>query len=234
MEKDEILIYTEFIYENNAKWIYEFNYENSINKKNIINSAFKFFTNKENNELNLLSYLSPIDIYLNTNKLKIIFPNININNLISTNELLNLTNINLSKILYIDIKPFCECEHFINLKYLKICDDKKIENLGSFKNARFVNLKELYLVANDLKSIEFLKECPFFNVLYLDCSQNSIEDIPYLNFPKLNNFNLFSNNISDIKPLYHIGSSVCTFILGGNKNLSSNSYLISDSKTFKF
>ena len=192
-------------------------------------------TKKDNNDINLLLFLSPADIYLNTNKLNILFPNININNLISTNELLNLTNINLSKLSYIDIKPLCECEHFMNLKYLKICDDKKIENLNSLKNAKFVNLKELYLVDNDLKSIEFLNGCPFFNLLYLDCSQNSIENIPYLTFPKLNCFNLFSNNISDINPLYYIGSPQCTFILGGNENLSDKiHYTDIHSKIFKF
>ena len=161
---------------------------------------------------------------MKSNIINTIFPNINLNNLISSNELLRIISIDLSKILYIDIKPICECEHFINVKYLKLCDNKKIENLDEFKNSKLINLRELYLFNDNLDNIDFLKGCPFTSLDQLDCSQNNIKEIPNLYYPSLNSFNLYNNRVSNIEPLYNIGSPNCIFILGGNEIYNPKKY----------
>ena len=157
MDKVEILKFFGLMIKKDYKWIYD---ENLLNKKNIISSAYKLLSNIENYDKEL-SFLPIIDVFMKSNIINAIFPNINLNNLISSNELLRIISIDLSKILYIDIKPICECEHFINVKYLKLCDNKKIENLDEFKNSKLINLRELYLFNDNLDNIDFLKGCPF-------------------------------------------------------------------------
>ena len=214
MEKKEILQFLDLMLNNNYKWIYD---ENIISKKNIINSACKLLPKQENSDINL-SFLRNIDIFLNSNIISSILPNIDINSLYSPTDFLNMTNIDLSNISYIDIKPLCESEYFINLKILKICNTQKIDNLDKLKNATFVNLKELFLVNDNLESIDFLMGCPFIDLLHLDCSHNQIKSIPNLNFPKLNSFDLSHNKICSIdKTLLNIGVEKCTILIGDNE-----------------
>ena len=225
MDKVEILKFLELMIKNNFRWIYDVNI---MDKKNIISTAAKLFTSLENND-KVSSFFTIIDIFLKPNIINVIFPNTNLNNLVSSNELLKITSIDLSKILYLDIKPICECEHLKNVKYLKLCDNKKIENLNELQNSKFFNLKELYLFNDNLDNIDFLKGCPFTYLEELDCSQNNIKELPKLYYPYLNSFNLYNNQISNIEPLYTIGNSKCIFILGSNPINNKKS-----SKTFIF
>ena len=214
MEKKEILQFLDLMLNNNYKWIYD---ENIISKKNIINSACKLLPKQENSDINL-SFLRNIDIFLNSNIISSIFPNIDINSLYSPTDFLNIINIDLSNISYIDIKPLCESEYFINLKILKICNTQKIDNLDKLKNTTFVNLKELFLVNDNLESIDFLMGCPFIDLVHLDCSHNQIKSIPNLNFPKLNRFDLSNNKICSIEEtLLMIGVEKCTIVLRDNE-----------------
>ena len=215
MEKKEILQFLYLMENKDYKWIYD---KNIVNKKNIINSAYKLLTNQEKNDNANLSFLRNIDIFLNSNAIRLLFPNIYLKSLFSDSVFLQLTTIEITKISYVDIKPLCESEYFINLNVLKICDAQEIDNLDSLKKATFVNLNELFLVNDKLENIDFLKDCPFNNLLHLDCSNNQIKSIPSLNFPNLKVFNLTNNKMTNEEELPKIGTKKCNILLGGNED----------------
>ena len=215
MEKKEILQFLDLMENKDYKWIYD---KNIVNKKNIINSAYKLLTNQENNDNANLSFLRNIDIFLNSNAIRLLFPNIYLKSLFSDSVFLQLTTIEIKNISYVDIKPLCESEYFINLNVLKICDAQEIDNLDSLKKATFVNLNELFLVNDKLENIDFLKDCPFNNLLHLDCSNNQIQSIPSLNFPNLKVFNLTNNKMTNEEELPKIGTKKCNILLGGNED----------------
>jgi Leucine-rich repeat (LRR) protein len=208
-----------------SKWFYDY-YDNDFeNEKEDIKSDFnKLLPDLENDKK--ISYLfSESDIYLNSNKFAIIFPDFDLNKTISYDNLRNLTTIELSDLLHIDIKLLCESEYFANIKILKLCDNEQILNINCLATAKFVGLNELYLNNNFLSDIDFLGECPFGELAHLDCSNNNISLIPKLNFPNLNYFNLKDNKLEELPDVENIGGPNCTFILLKNKLAGFSDFL---------
>ena len=199
-----------------TQWIYELKEEEFKNKKEGIYSALKLLSNNDNNTLDVKKLFSDLDIYLNSNKFNIILPSFDLYSFVSIDKLKNLTYIYFSWKSYFDIKLLCESEYLSNLKTLHLKYMSQIDNINCFKEAKFVDLKELYLNNNHLDDINFLANAPFTHLEKLDVSNNNINELPDLNFPELTYFNLKDNKINLAEKFYKIGSSTCKFILKGN------------------
>jgi Leucine-rich repeat (LRR) protein len=96
--------------------------------------------------------------------------------------------------------------------------------------AKFVDLNELYLSGNNLPDIDFLGECPFGELIHLDCSFNEVSQLPKLNFPKLNYFDLKNNRLRELPDTENIGGPNCTFNLSGNQLTGYSNYLMRGNK----
>ena len=120
-----------------------------------------------------------------------------------------------------------------NLRILKICNKSYIQNLYLLKNAKFVNLEELYLSNDNLEDLNDIEmdKYPFENLKILDLSRNNIYKIePVLHFKNLRELNLSYNKIfpSDANNL--IQTLKCTIDLrgapyachSGNKDIFAN------------
>ena len=102
---------------------------------------------------------------------------------------------------------------------MKICNKPNIRNLCELKNAKFVNLEELYLSNDDLENLSNIEmeKYPFENLKILDLSNNKINDAyAVLHFKNLKELNLSNNKIFQncIKDL--VQTLECKIDLRGN------------------
>ena len=203
-------------YDINTKWFYTLKEEEVRDKKDIIYDTFKILSNNGNNEIELKKLFSNLDIYLNKDKLKIILPNVDIYNFISIDDLKKQTNISLTSLSYIDIKPLCESEYLTNVENLGLYYNGFIDNISYLKYAKFVNLKKLDLDSSHVNNISFLSDVPFTHLEHLDLRNNNINELPYLNFPELKEIHLENNKINLKDNISRLGSSTCKINLKGN------------------
>ena len=157
-----------------------------------------------------------LDIYLNSNKYNILFENFDLFSLVSTDNLKNITSIDLSLLSYIDIKLLCESEYLTNLKNLTLEMNAEIGNIEYLERAKFVDLKTLNLHRSRLRNINFLTNAPFTHLEELNVSENNLDELPDLNFPELKNCDLKDNKINLPDKIYKIGRSDCKINLKGN------------------
>jgi hypothetical protein len=203
-------------YDINTKWFFTIKEEEVRDKRDIIYETFKILSNNSNNEIELKKLFSNLDIYLNKDKLKIILPNVDIYNFISIDDLKKQTNISLTSLSYIDIKPLCESEYLTNVENLGLYYNGFIDNISYLKYAKFVNLKKLDLDSSHVNNISFLSDVPFTHLEHLDLRNNNINELPYLNFPELKEIHLENNKINLKDNISRLGSSTCKINLKGN------------------
>ena len=219
LEKQETYRILKLILNKDNNWIYSLDI-NIEENKNIINYIFNLLLNKGINSSTILSRLSVIDTYFNIVKIKFYFPDYDLNNNYNYITLSNLNTIDFSHISIIDISLLCGDVPFINLETLKICNNKNIRNLYELKNAKFVNLKELYLVNDGISDLNEIKmeEYNFYLLRTLDLSKNLIKKLYPIAIPfrNLKFLNLENNMISDEKELYYVVNIGCRIALRGN------------------
>ena len=220
LEKQEIYRILKLILNKDNNWIYTLDI-NIKENKNIINYIFNLLLNKGINSSSILSRLSIIDTYFNIEKIKLYFPDYDLNNNDNSNiALSNLNTIDLSHVSLIDISPLCGDVPFINLETLKICNNKNIKNLYELKNSKFVNLKELYLVNDGICDLNEIKmgEYHFYLLRTLDLSKNFIKNLHPISIPfrNLKFLNLENNMISDEKELNYVINIGCRINIKGN------------------
>ena len=215
----------------------EFGKDNNIyindNNKDAIEKAFKILLDKLDNYLNIFAMLPNYYIYttehnftyLNLYNLSSKHENIIINlpfkhstylslfdcdfdlRILQHTKLQKIKNIDLSHSKISSIKGLCGDIPFKDLEILNLSNNKSIEDLCELKQAKFRNLKELYLSNNnigDLNAIN-LGEYKFYYLQILDLSHNHIEYLSPLKFYRnLKTLNLEYNSISDEKELNFI------------------------------
>ena len=145
--------------------------------------------------------------------------------LLDIHTLKDFINFNSKKELYLsdsklnDVKFLGGYFPLTELRILKICNKPNIRNLCELKNAKFVNLEELYLSNDDLENLSNIEmeKYPFENLKILDLSNNKINDAyAVLHFKNLKELNLSNNKISQncIKDL--VQTLECKIDLRGN------------------
>ena len=183
------------------------------------NVALNFFQLLYDKGYNYLKELSYLDKIISFEKIKIYFSFLNINSLYYFQDLSYIVNIDLTGIEIKDIKILCGDVPFTELKTLKICDNPNITNLYELKNAKFVNLKQLYLSKDELSDLSLIEmeKYPFYNLNILDLSYNSISNIePILHFENLSELNLRNNKIFTEDAIILIQKMSCRIDLIGN------------------
>ena len=183
------------------------------------NVALNFFQLLYDKGYNYLKELSNLDKIISFEKIKIYFSFLNINSLYYFQDLSYIVNIDLTGIEIKDIKILCGDVPFTELKTLKICDNPNITNLYELKNAKFVNLKQLYLSKDELSDLSLIEmeKYPFYNLNILDLSYNSISNIePILHFENLSELNLRNNKIFTEDAIILIQKMSCRIDLIGN------------------
>ena len=169
--------------------------------------------------LNGLSIINLRDSILSFDKAEIFFY------LLDIHTLKDFINFNSQKELYLsdsklnDVKFLGGYFPLTELRILKICNTPNIRNLCELKNAKFVNLEELYLSNDDLENLSNIEmeKYPFENLKILDLSNNKINDAyAVLHFKNLKELNLSNNKISQncIKDL--VQTLECKIDLRGN------------------
>ena len=159
------------------------------------------FNNIRNLDLHRLNYKS--ESYLKylpfTNLRKLTLYNCNFDlNVLQSNSFYWLKEIDLSNTSVTDIKGLC-C-NVPHLEILNLSNNKYITNLNELKNARFKELKQLYLSNDDLSDLNEIemKQYNFLDLLVLDLSYNRIKELSTLSvFRNLQEINLEYNSISD-------------------------------------
>ena len=124
----------------------------------------------------------------------------------------------LSNILTNDVKFLGGVILLSNLRILKICNKCYIQNLCQLKNAKFVNLEELYLSNDDLENLNIIEidKYPFENLKILDLSRNKINKIePILHFKNLRELNLSYNKVFPKDAINLIDTFKCIIDLRG-------------------
>jgi len=216
---------TEFIRENNLIF--------SESNKNLLEKLFLYLQGRVTfghflSRLNLNSLDSNYEAliknisFLYATELKLYKCNFNLNNLKSFYKY-TIRTIDFSETSVNDIKELCQNCNIINLEALNLSNSPNISNLYELKNAKFNNLKKLYLSNNnlgDLNEIE-MGEYQFFELTDLDLSQNHIESLgPILKaFKKLAYLNLENNQIQASPQLTYFYENYpnCKLLLKGNK-----------------
>ena len=169
-------------------------YDSDI-ESNVVMNLFQLLYNKGYDYLQELSSLEKI-VYFE--KIRIFFSFLNIHSLSYFADLSSIVRIDLTNIKINDIKTLCGEVPFIELRTLIINKNTEITNLYELKNAKFINLQELYLIEDgleDLSQIE-MDKYPFENLIQLDLSKNKIQKIePILHFKNLKNLNLRDNKV---------------------------------------
>ena len=169
--------------------------------------------------LNGVSIINLRDSIISFNKAEIFFYLLDIHNL------KDFINFNSQKELYLsdsklnDVKFLGGYFPLTELRILKICNKPNIRNLCELKNAKFVNLEELYLSNDDLENLSNIEmeKYPFENLKILDLSNNKINDAyAVLHFKNLKELNLSNNKIFQncIKDL--VQTLECKIDLRGN------------------
>ena len=134
-------------------------------------------------------------------------------------DLSSIAYIDLTGIEIKDIKILCGDVPFTELKTLRICKNPNITNLYELKNAKFVNLKQLYLSKDELSDLSLIEmeKYPFYNLNILDLSYNSISNIePILHFENLSELNLRNNKIFTEDAIILVQKMSCRIDLIGN------------------
>ena len=177
----------------NRKQFFYFIYLNDNYIDEIMKEIIEFFYIKG---IDYENELTSLDIYLNEGIIKKYFNKIYLNKY-DFQSLSNLRIIDFTTILIYNIKPLCN-DIFLNLKQLKICNNQNVVNLYELKNAKFIDLEELWLENDnitDLYEIE-MDKYPFKNLSVLKLGYNRItETRPILNFRNLKQLFLEHNNI---------------------------------------
>ena len=203
----------------------------------ILTNIEKFLKKKENNNDKLKAFKTLMNIIINDYKY---FPNYNhifiikkCNKFISNENKSNSNSgqINQNKKL-IFIKNQRELEENFNnaeiIKTIKInSSNPKIIEFMNILILDLINLTELDLNSNNIKSIEALANKKLENLELLNLAVNDIDDsnIKYifnLEFPKLKDFNLFQNKLTDpeifkIKNDQNKFKELKIFFVGNNK-----------------
>ena len=203
----------------------------------ILKNMKKFLKKKENNDDKLKAFKELMNIIIDDYKY---FPNYNhifiikqcnkfINNENKNNS--NSDQINQNK-KFIFIKNQRELEeNFNNAEIIKtIAINSSNPNIIEFMNILIldlINLTELDLGTNNIKSIEALANKKLENLEFLNLAVNDIDDsnIKYffnLEFPKLKDFNLFQNKLTDpeifkLKNDQNKFKELKIFFIGNNK-----------------
>ena len=140
-------------------------------------------------------------------------------NILKKTEFYGLTELDLSDSSFTDIKGICGDVPFSNkLEILNLSNNKSISNLYELKNAKFTELKKLYLSNNDIYNLNDIKmaEYNFKNLNVLDLSNNHIQYLsPISRFNKLILINLENNEINQEDELDYI-IYIRRIILKGN------------------
>ena len=134
-------------------------------------------------------------------------------------DLSSIAYIDLTGIEIKDIKILCGEVPFTELKTLRICNNPNITNLYELKNAKFVNLKQLYLSEDELSDLSFIEmeNYPFYNLNVLDLSNNIISNIePILHFENLSELNLRNNKVFSDDAIILIQKMSCRIDIRGN------------------
>ena len=140
-------------------------YDSGI-ENNVVMNLFQLLYNKGYDYLQELSSLEKI-VYFE--KIRIFFSFLYINSLSYFADLSSIVRIDLTNIKINDIKTLCGEVPFIELRTLIINKNTEITNLYELKNAKFINLQELYLIEDgleDLSQIE-MDKYPFENLICL-------------------------------------------------------------------
>ena len=188
----------------------------SDNPINIIQNLFDILYDKGYNYLEILSLYDKIVFF---EKITKYFSFLNINSLAYFTDLSNLNTIDLTGFKMNDIKIICGDVPFINLRTLQINKNCEINNLNELKNAKFINLEQLYLMEDgieDLNEIE-MEKFPFENLKLLNLKQNKIVKIePILHFINLQELNLRGNKVFNDGAIMLIQNLKCKIDLRGN------------------
>ena len=182
----------------------------------IVINLFEIIYEKGYNYLEILTNYDKIVYFERITKL---FPFLNITSLTYFTDLSNLSEINLTYYKINDIKIICGDVPFIGLRKLEINRNSQITNLNELKNAKFVNLKELNLMEDeieDLYQIE-MEQYPFENLEILNLKQNKIVKIePILHFKNLKEINLRGNKVFNDGAIILVQNFKCLIDLRGN------------------
>ena len=177
---------------------------NDNNKQSLekIFIRFKNITNFNSSllELNLIDLESDDEeliqclSFLNITDLKLINCNFNLSIL----KNFTITNLDLSETTVTDIKGICQ---LTKLKKLNLSNNPYISNLYELKDAKFKQLKELFLSNDNLEDLNTIKmsEYKFDELEVLDLKNNNIKDITPIKraFKSLKKLNLKNNNIRE-------------------------------------
>ena len=191
------------------------NYQNLIKLNNILINSYKNESFRNINIINIKHYINIIKLYdiyeeeylKNKNSKDLIHSNniINFNRKYCTNlskydNYINLVGKNISN------EGFNYFNNILNEECnpkIEIIDfsENNISNINSLKNAKYYNLRELYLYSNKISDIEILSSINYNNLEILNLAYNNIIDISPLNSGKFYNLQklyLYYNYIEDL------------------------------------
>ena len=186
------------------------NYNNNINKINIINENINKNSDTKENQMLIQDFEKKYDLYISNTKIGGgIFRHKEIGN----EGFEDLCKMDLKDLKILDL----EYNNISNITPLKLANFEKLEKLSfSFnkisdinilEKVNFKELKELDLYENDISDITVLKNVKFEKLEKLDLRKNKIEDISILKevyFRKLKDLYLGENKISDISVLEEV------------------------------
>ena len=169
--------------------------------------------------------------YDNINSFEIHFNSLSSYSFENSIDFKSLNSIEFSNNLINDEKVLGGILLLTNLRILKICDVRCVQNLYQLKNAKFVNLEELYLSNDDIENLYVIEmeKYPFENLKILDLSKNKIYEImPVLHFKNLRKLNLSYNKVFPNDAMNLIEILKCTIDLRGAPYAfhSGNKYIL--------
>ena len=218
-KKNILKLLLSFSYQTNEKDRNKFKeniFYGSDYEDNIKMNVFLLLHEKGYNYLKVLNTMDKIAFF---EKITKFFSFLNISSLCYFENLKNLNSIDLTGYKINDIKVICGDVPFTNLEVLRICKNSGIINLNELKNAKFKDLKELYLIEDgieDLSEIE-LDKYPFKDLKILDLSKNKIVNIePILNYINLKKLKLRGNKVFIDGACLLVEKMKCEIDLRGN------------------
>ena len=186
------------------------------NEEGIVINLFEILYDKGYNYSEILNTYDKIVFF---EKITRYFSFLNINSLSYFTELSTLKEINLTGFKMKDIKILCGDVPFVNLEKLEINQNSQIENLNELKNAKFINLKELILIEDEIEDLIKLEmdNFPFLDLKILNLSYNKIVKIePILHFINLVSLNLRGNRVFTDGAIMLVKNLKCSIELRGN------------------
>ena len=215
-EEEYYLKYDIFVFLSHLPYFFHTLYYDSKIKDGLLNFSELLF-DKGYYFLNELFLINATDYdYANINSFEIHFNSLCDYSFENSIDFKSLTYVELSNILTNDVKFLGGIILLTNLRILKICNKSYIQNLCQLKNAKFVNLEELYLSNDGLENLNVIEmdKYPFENLKILDLSKNEISEFkPIFHFKNLTKLNLSENKLFPYDAINLIQTLKCTIDL---------------------